>query len=63
MYVSLDRYAQGPADPQDCEPVLECAACGYEIYRGDEYFLVNDLPCCNDMDCAVKLGGIEKVKA
>jgi len=61
--INLDRFAQGLPDMQDCEPVMECAACGFEIYKGDECFLVNGFPCCNDMDCAVKLGGIEKATA
>lgn len=47
--VSLDRFAQGLADPQDAEAVNECTSCGKEIYRGEIYYLDWDgEPLCEE---------------
>lgn len=60
MSICLDRFSSGLADPQDEKPVLECAACGYEFYSGDEYFDVDGQPCCNDVDCMAALASIDR---
>ena len=61
MDICLDRFSSGLADTQDEIPVLECAACGYELYSGEEYFDVDGHPCCRDADCMVALaGGIDR---
>lgn len=39
MAVSLDRFAQGPPDPQDAPPVAVCAGCHLEIYAGEYVYL------------------------
>ncbi len=36
--ISLDRFAYGPRDPQDVEPVTFCPACGREVYPLDEVY-------------------------
>jgi hypothetical protein len=47
--VSLDRFAQGLADPQDVEAVNECTNCGKAIYRGEAYYLDMDgEPLCDE---------------
>lgn len=60
MEVNLDRFCQGPADFQEEKPVLECAACGFEFYSGEEYFDVDGQPCCRDVDCMAALANIDR---
>ena len=44
-----ERYQQDLED----RPCLHCVMCGESLYNGDEYFLINDEPFCEDCmeDC------------
>ena len=40
MAVNLDRFAQGPPDPQGAEVMAYCEGCGGEIYEGEDVYVV-----------------------
>ncbi len=51
MAVNLDRFAQGLPDPQEAEPVAECAGCCTEIYPGEDVYRVNGDILHADWEC------------
>lgn len=57
---NLDRFAQGPEDPQDTTPeeeiFAECAICNRTIYYGDDYIDIDDgdIIVCDDLDCLLE---------
>ena len=59
--MNLDRFSQGRSDPAEELPIMECAACGLELYSGDKYFEVDGQISCNDAECIAALAiGIEQ---
>lgn len=55
---NLDRFAQGPRDPQNCEPDDEiythCYICGNPIYYGDAYYEIDGEPMC-EINCLLEM--------
>ena len=58
--MNLERFSQGRSDPAEELPIMECAACGFEFYSGEEYFDVDGQPCCRDVDCMAALANIDR---
>lgn len=48
----MDRFSQGPADPQEARVVGECDGCGGEIYEGQEIVEFNGFTLHRLADCA-----------
>ena len=54
MAVNLDRFAQGPPDPQEAEVMAYCEGCEGEIYEGEEVYVVENAILHADWDCVVQ---------
>lgn len=52
--MNLDRFAQGPKDPQEEKPVTFCEFCGMEIYPGEEVYVLQDGRIYCTADCVIK---------
>ena len=58
MAVNLDRFAQGPPDPQEAEVKAYCEGCGGEIYEGEEVYVVDgEVLLHAEWECLVKYIG------
>jgi len=51
MAVNLDRFAQGPPDPQDADVLAYCEGCGGEIYEGEDVYVVDGVILHAELDC------------
>ena len=51
MAVNLDRFAQGPPDPQDADVLAYCEGCGGEIYEGEDVYVVDGVILHAEWDC------------
>ena len=40
--MNLDRFSQGPRDPQEEEHVAICAGCSGKVYAYDEVYVLDD---------------------
>jgi len=51
MAVNLDRFAQGPPDPQEADIKAYCEGCGGEIYEGEDVYVVDGVILHAEWDC------------
>lgn len=57
--MNLDRFSQGPKDPQSVRAVTFCAGCGLEIYPGEYvYDLGEGVVVHSDYDCLTTYLGV-----
>ncbi len=54
MAVNLDRFAQGPPDPQDADVLAYCEGCGGEIYEGEDVYVVDGVILHAEWECLVQ---------
>ena len=54
MAVNLDRFAQGPPDPQEAKVKAYCEGCGGEIYKDEEVYVVEGEILHAEWECLVK---------
>lgn len=49
--MNLDRFSQGPPDPQQASPVDWCTRCGCQMYKGEDAYMDIDTLAIYCEDC------------
>lgn len=61
---NLDRFSQGPRDPQGERPAAVCPACGDSIFWEDDVYILQDGTAIHaNEDCLYDYCGAEKKRA